>query len=96
MNPNFKPKQLNKIMRELIISGIAYVLSILLTSLPTFLQFFTASGMFNNEASFNIFPVLFILGSILKPIAIIVFIKFLYDALYNLLIAIDIYINKNI
>lgn len=96
MNSNFKPKKLNKVMWELIVSGIAYVLSVLLTSLPTFLQFFNISGMFNNEASFSTFSVFFILGSILKPIATIVFIKFLYDALYNLLIAIDIYINKNI
>ncbi len=96
MNQNFKPKEINKIMLEFLISGGAYALSMLLLSLPTLVQFLSSKGMFNNEASFNTFAYLFIFANILKPVAIIIFIKFLYDFIKNILIAISIYINKNI
>lgn len=95
MNQNFKPREINKIMLEFLVSSGLYALSILILSMPALVQFLSAKGMFNNEAAFNTFSYLFIFANILKPIAIIVFIKFLYDFIKKILIAISIYTNKN-
>lgn len=91
MNQNFKPKEINKIMLEFLISSVIYGLSLL----PTIMQFISPESIINAEGSFSAFAYIFLAGTILKPIAAIVFIKFLYDFIKNILIAISIYINKN-
>lgn len=96
MNQSFKPKEINKIMLEFLVSSVAYGLSVILSSLPTIMPFISSKIMLNTEASVNTFAYLFMFASILKPIALIVFIKFLYDFIKNILIAISLYINKNI
>lgn len=95
MNTNFNKKEINKIMLEFLIGSVAYGLSMILLSLPTLVQFLSSKGMFNSETAFNTFALLFSFATILKPISIIIFIKFLYDFIKNVLIAIFIYINKN-
>lgn len=96
MNQNFKPKEISKIMLEFLVSSVAYGLSFILSLLPTIIPFISSKSMVDVEASVNIFAYIFMVASILKPIAIIVFIKFLYDFIKNILIAISLYINKNI
>ena len=81
-------------MKGIITSGIVYVSSLILNMLATFVTILDSNGMVQGEIAFKIMSLLEITPNILKPIAAIIFIKFVCDALYKLLKALDIYIKK--
>lgn len=95
MNLKFEEKKPEQIMKGIIASGIVYVSSLILNMLATFVTICASNGMLQGETAFGIMSLLGIIPNILKPIAAIIFIKFVCDALYKLLKALDIYIGKN-
>lgn len=79
----FKEKDSEKIVQGVFISGLLYFLSSILMLL--------SQGVFLSTNAFN--PIglsMIIVGIFLKPISAIIFLKYSCDALYKILIAIDV------
>lgn len=95
MNLKFEDKKAEQIMKGIVVSGIVYVSSLILNMLATFVTILAGNGILQGEIAFNIMSLVGIIPNILKPIAAIIFIKFVCDALYKLLKVLDIYIEKN-
>ncbi|GEM_PF-3227112 len=95
MNFKFEQKKPEQIVKGIYTSGIVYVASLICTVLATMITIFSNNGMFQTEMVFQAMTLFVVLANILKPIAIILFIKAICEALYNLLKAIEIYMSKN-
>ncbi len=95
MNLKFEQKKPEQIMKGIVASGIVYVISLVLNMVVPFVTICASNGMIQGETAFRIMSLLSVIPNILKPIAVIIFIKFVCDALYKLLKALDIYIEKN-
>lgn len=95
MKFKFEQKKPEQIMKGILISGMVYVFSLIFNVVATLIPILVNGGMFQVDTIITVMSLVGIINSVLKPIAGIIFIKFICDAFYNLLKAIDIYIEKN-
>lgn len=95
MNFKFEQKKPEHIIKGVYISAIIYVVSLICAVLPTITTIFSSSWMYDSQVGFKSMTLLIVLSNILKPVAIVIFIKAMCETLFNLLKAIEIYVNKN-